>query len=139
MNSNTGRFTVLIASMLLSIPVSGQDVKSGEKLYEDFLCYSCHGYNGTSPRRPLVNDASGIMASESVFISFLRLRGDMNPDTATNSMPNYSQDALSDAQARDIYAYIKTLTDEPPEVADIPVMQQILDAARAKNPALKEE
>lgn len=139
MTSPAMKFALLAAAILLSIAANGQDVANGEKLYEDFLCYSCHGYNGAIPRRPLVNDASGIMASEVTFLAFLRLRGDMNPDTATNSMPNYSEAALSDAQARDIYAYIRTMKDDPPEVADNPVMQQILDAARAKKPAANKE
>lgn len=139
MTSLTMKFALLVVAMLLSVAAHGQDVAKGKKLYEDFLCYSCHGYNGAIPRRPLVNDTSGIMASEATFLAFLRLRGDMNPDTATNSMPNYSREALSDAQARDIYAYIKTMKDDPPEVADNPVMQLILDAARAKKPAANKE
>lgn len=129
----------MVVAILLSVVAGGQDASNGERLYEDFLCYSCHGYNGTSPRRPLANDVSGIMANESVFISFLRLRGDMNPDTATNTMPNYSAAALSDVQARDLYAYIKSLKDDPPEVADNELMQQILGAAKEKKPLADKE
>ena len=124
-----------VVFFLLCGAASGQDIDSGEKLYMDYLCYSCHGYNGATPRRPLTNGVSGIMVSEEVFLTFLRLRGDMNPDLATNTMPNYAESTLSDDQARDIYAYIKTFRDDPPEVADDPLMQQILDAAKAKNPA----
>jgi cytochrome c553 len=113
----------------------GQDAKSGAQLYKDYLCYSCHGYNGTSPIRPLTNDLSGIMSSEDLFLTFLRLRADVNPASATRAMPNYSEAALSEARARDIYAFIRTFKDDPPEVAEDPLMQQILDAAKARDPA----
>lgn len=114
-----------------------QDVEKGAQLYQDYLCYSCHGHNGTSPLRPLANDLSGILTNEDLFISYLRLRADVNPATATRAMPNYSEAALSDDKARDIYAFVKTFIENPPEVADDPLMQQILDAAKAREPSGK--
>ena len=111
----------------------GGDVEKGEQLFYDFACYACHGYNATM-RVPLVGNASGIMGSESVFLTYLRLRADQNPINPKNSMPNYSASTLSDEQALDIYAYIKSLKDDSPEVEDNPVMQQILDAAKARDP-----
>ncbi len=109
------------------------DVEEGKQLFYDFGCYSCHGYNATM-RVPLVGDASGIMSSEQVFLTYLRLRADQNPTNPKNAMPNYAASTLSDEQALDIYAYIKSLKDESPEVEDNPVMQQILDAAKARGP-----
>lgn len=109
------------------------DVEKGEQLYYNFACYSCHGYNATM-RTPLVGDASGIMSSEQVFLTYLRLRADQNPVNPKNAMPNYAASTLSDEQALDIYAYIKSVKDDPPEVEDNPVMQQILDAAKASGP-----
>jgi len=109
------------------------DVEKGEQLYYNFACYSCHGYNATM-RVPLVGDASGIMSSEQVFLTYLRLRADQNPVNPKNAMPNYAASTLSDEQALDIYAYIKSVKDDPPEVEDNPVMQQILDAAKASGP-----
>jgi cytochrome c553 len=123
--------------ILASNLAHAQDADNGAQLYKEYLCYSCHGYNGTSPIRPLANDLSGIMSSEDLFLTFLRLRSDVHSVTATRAMPNYSEAALSDDKARDIYAYVKTFIDEPPEVADDPLMQQILDAAKAKDPAGK--
>ena len=110
--------------------VSG-DVEEGGRLYYNFACYSCHGYNATM-RVPLVGDASGIMNSEQLFLSYLRLRADQNPVNPKNSMPNYAASTLSDEQALDIYAYIKSVKDDPPELADNPVMQEMLDAAKAR-------
>ncbi len=111
----------------------GGDVEKGEQLYYDFACYSCHGYNATM-RVPLVGDASGIMSSEQVFLTYLRLRADQNPINPKNAMPNYAASTLSDEQALDIYAYIKSVKDESPEIEDNPVMQEILEAAKARTP-----
>ena len=83
-------------------------------------------------RVPLVGDASGIMNSEQLFLTYLRLRADQNPVNPKNSMPNYAVSTLSDEQAVDIYAYLRSLNDDPPELADNPVMQEMLDAAKAR-------
>ena len=121
-------------TLILAQQVHAQDatgnVESGEQLYYDFACYSCHGYGGTG-RTPLLRETSGILSSESLFLTYLRLRADQNPINPTNSMPNYDASTLSDDQARDIYAYLVSLEDDPPALADNPVMQEILDAARA--------
>ena len=108
-------------------------IEKGEQLYYNFACYSCHGYNATM-RVPLVGNASGIMSSEQVFLTYLRLRADQNPTNPKNAMPNYAASTLSDEQALDIYAYIKSVKDESPEVEDNPVMQEILEAAKARTP-----
>jgi mono/diheme cytochrome c family protein len=107
------------------------DADTGKQLYYDFACYGCHGYNATM-RVPLVGDASGIMSNEPLFLNYLRLRADQNPTNPKNAMPNYSADTLSDKQARDIYAYIRSIDDDSPTVEDNPVMREILDAAKAR-------
>jgi len=125
-------FVIVLLQNAHAQDVNG-DAEEGKQLYYNFACYSCHGYNATM-RVPLIGDASGIMGSESVFLTYLRLRADQNPINPKNSMPNYSVSTLSDEQALDIYAYIKSLKDASPEVEDNPVMQEILDAARARSP-----
>lgn len=109
---------------------SGGDVRIGEKLYYDFGCYGCHGYNATM-RVPLAGDASAVMQDDALFLAYLRLRADQNPVNPKNTMPNYADRTLSDAQALDIYAYIRSVKDDPAEIADEPIMQKILDAAKA--------
>jgi len=108
-------------------PISG-DAEQGKQSYYDYGCFGCHGYNGIG-RHNLANDVSGIMFNEAVFLTYLRARADMNPLFPTQSMPNYSADSLSDEDAKDIYAYIRTFKDEPPAVKDIPALQGILDEA----------
>ena len=107
------------------------DAERGEQLFYSFSCYSCHGYGGTG-RTPLSSETSGILSSETLFLTYLRLRADQNPVNPNNSMPNYDASTLSDEQALDIYAYLVSLDDDPPAVADNPLMQEMLDAARAR-------
>ena len=123
---------VYVSLLMMSGAQAAGDVENGKTVYLEQGCYSCHGYNGTG-RRPLANDASGIMASEQVFLSYLRLRADVAPLSPSNNMPNYSVDVLSDTDAIDAYAYIKTFTDDPPEVDDIPAFQEIISSAEGDN------
>ena len=127
----------IFAAFVLFIGLSGQtyagDPDKGATVFYEHGCYSCHGYNGTG-RTPLANNVSGIMVNEEVFIRFLRQRADRNPILPDNSMPNFGVDALNDEQARDVYAYIKTLVDNPPEIEEIPTFVKILEAAKADGP-----
>ncbi len=107
------------------------DAENGEQLFYNFACYSCHGYGGTG-RTPLSRETSGILSSETLFLTYLRLRADQNPINPNNSMPNYGARTLSDEQALDIYAYLVSLNDDPPAVAENPAMQDMLDAAKAQ-------
>lgn len=108
-------------------PITG-DAEGGKQLYHDYGCFGCHGFSGIG-RQNLANDVSGIMFNETVFLTYLRARADMNPLFPTQSMPNYSADSLSDDDAKDIYAYIRTFKDDPPELEDIPALQGILEDA----------
>ena len=110
-------------------PVTG-DAVTGKKLYEAYSCYACHGYNGETGRA-FVGNWSGNLATESAFTAFLRGRANVAPVQPSTSMPNFSAATLSDAQAKDIYAYIRTFRSHAPANAeDIPVFNQILGAAR---------
>lgn len=110
-------------------PVTG-NAASGKKLYETYSCYACHGYNGETGRA-FVGNWSANLATESSFIAFLRGRANVAPVQPSTSMPNFSADTLSDAQAKDIYAHIRTFRSHAPaNVEDIPVFNQILGAAR---------
>ena len=116
---------------LLFTKVLSEDYSEGEKLYLSHGCYSCHGYNGTG-RYPLANDISGIMTSEELFTMFLRLRADLNPVSPSNSMPNYSKNVIDDSEAKQIYAYIKTFKDSPPQLEEIPIFKEMLDNSNRK-------
>lgn len=103
---------------------------NGKKLYEAYSCYACHGFNGETGARPFVPTRSANLASEASFMAFLRARANVAPVRPSTSMPNYSADTMSDGQAKDIYAYIRTFKSNAPPVDRIPVFKQILDAAQ---------
>jgi len=106
------------------------DAARGKRAYFDYACYACHGYGGIG-RRNIANRASGVLASEQVFLLYLRARGDQHPTQSTQTMPHYPASSLPDATARDIYAYILTLEDQPPALENIPALREILEAAEA--------
>jgi mono/diheme cytochrome c family protein len=113
----------------LTSPVTGSAVK-GRQLYYDHACYSCHGFNGETGARAFVPNWPANLATERSFIAFLRGRANVAPVQPSTSMPNYPAQSLGDAQAKDIYAYIRSFTSQQPPVDKIPAMTQILEAAR---------
>jgi len=141
MKKQMNRFTTIALSVVFLTATAGAqvafgpitgDAENGTQLYNDYGCFGCHGYNGIG-RQNLANDVSGIMFNETVFLSYLRARADQNPLFPTQSMPNYTETSLSDDDAKDIYAYIRTFKDEPPEVEDIPALKAILDGAEQQS------
>ena len=127
--------SIPLAIAVFATPIAAQDVEKGARVYQDYFCYACHGVNGTNLNVPLANDMSGMLLNESVFRTFLRQRADLNPANASRAMPNYDASVLNDQQVRDLYAYIKTLQDDPPEVADDNLMQEIIESAKAGKPS----
>ena len=127
--SASGQEAVRPRSQPPSSPVSG-NAASGKKLYEAYSCYACHGYNGETGRA-FVGNWTGNLATEASFIAFLRGRSNVAPAQPSTSMPNFSAATLTDAQVKDVYAYIRTFRSHAPASADdIPVFNQILGAAR---------
>ena len=43
--------------------------------------------------------------------------------------PNFPVEAVSDAEVRDIYAYVRTFKLDAPAIADVPTLRAILEAA----------
>ena len=109
-------------------PVTG-NAAAGKALYSTYGCYACHGYNGETGARPFVG-RWGNLATEQSFLTFLRGRANIAPLAPSTSMPSFSDTALSDKQAKDIYAYIRTFKSSAPELKDIPTLNTIVDAAK---------
>jgi mono/diheme cytochrome c family protein len=107
----------------------GGDAARGKLLYHDHGCYGCHGFNGETGARDLVATNSPIIADAETFITYLRLRADFAPLLPSTRMPNYPESALSDADARDIFAFIATFELNAPDVENVPALMTILDAA----------
>jgi mono/diheme cytochrome c family protein len=102
---------------------------NGKGLYFSYGCYACHGYNGETGARSFVG-RWGNLATEETFLRFLRGRANVAPLTPSTSMPNFGESSLSDKQAKDIYAYIRTFKSSAPDLKDIPVLNAIVDAAK---------
>jgi mono/diheme cytochrome c family protein len=109
-------------------PVSG-NATNGKQLYYSYACYTCHGYNGETGARPFVG-RWGNLATEQGFINFLRGRANVAPIIPSTSMPSFAEASLSDAQAKDIYAYIRSFKSSAPELKNIPTLNTILEAAK---------
>lgn len=109
-------------------PVTG-NAAAGKGFYFSYGCYACHGYNGETGARPFVG-RWGNLATEQGFITFLRGRANVAPITPSTSMPNFGENSLSDKQAKDIYAYIRTFKSSAPPLSDIPTLNAIVEAAK---------
>lgn len=109
-------------------PVTG-NAASGKALYSTYGCYACHGFNGETGARAFVG-RWGNLATEQGFLTFLRGRANVAPLAPSTSMPSFSDSSLSDKQAKDIYAYIRSFKSSAPELKDIPTLNAIVDAAK---------
>jgi mono/diheme cytochrome c family protein len=89
------------------------NAQSGKTLYEKYSCYACHGYDGHGGAGarlvPMRMNLPG-------FSAYLK-----NP----RQMPPYTEKVLSDAQAADLWAYIKSLP-ESPAASAIPLLSRII-------------
>ena len=108
-------------------PVTGS-AAAGKALYSTYGCYACHGFNGETGRAFV--GRWGNLATEQGFVTFLRGRANVAPLAPSTSMPSFAESALSDKQAKDIYAYIRTFKSSGPELKDIPTLNAIVEAAK---------
>ena len=123
-----GLLWALSAAAAETTSASG-DAANGKQLYYTHGCYGCHGYNGETGVRDLVATSSPLIADEVTFRMYLRLRADQAPVLPVTRMPNYPAEVLSDAQVRDIYAFVRALRLNAPAVKDVPTLRAILEAA----------
>jgi len=110
------------------------DAARGKELFYAHGCYGCHGFNGETGARDLVGTGSPIVSDEATFLLFLRLRADQAPELPSTSMPNFPVEALSDSEARDIFAFIRTLKLDAPAIEDVATLREILESAEASGP-----
>jgi mono/diheme cytochrome c family protein len=95
-------------------PPAAGDAAKGQSLYQADGCFQCHGGVGQGAR------ATGprLARTQLPFDAFLQqLR---HP---SNEMPPYETGVVSEAEARDIYAFVQGLPDAP-SAKDIPLLNQ---------------
>jgi mono/diheme cytochrome c family protein len=102
----------------------------GKQLYYDHGCYGCHGFNGETGRPRLAGKGIPILETPETFIAFLRSRADAMPLLPSTSMPSYPVTALTDSEARDIYAYVRTFVLNAPDPRRIVPLQTIIDSVK---------
>ena len=129
-NSATG--ALIAAALTFLTPAAGEtprtaDAARGKQLYLRHGCYGCHGFNGETGVRRLVG--SPILVQPETFIAYLRLRADQQPLVPSTRMPSFPASSLSDADALDIYAYVRSFVLHAPDPKGIAAFQAILDSA----------
>ena len=129
MHTTTKILALAAIASALAGAASAQDVAKGKSLFYNNTCYGCHGFNGQTGARNLVGTNSPILSSPETFILFLRGRANFAPMIPSTAMPTFPASAIGDAQARDIYAYIKTFKLDSPDVKDIPAYAAIQASA----------
>src|SRR5262245_18185985 len=95
-------------------PASG-NAQQGKELYLKYSCYACHGYDGHGGAGARIVP---LPLTVQRFTAFLR-----NP----RRMPPYTDNVLTDAQAADLFAYIKSLPASP-SADRIPLLKRMMDA-----------
>jgi mono/diheme cytochrome c family protein len=110
-----------LAASLLQTPspqaqasAASGNVQNGRTLYEKYSCYACHGYDGHGGPGTRLVPLRMTVASFTAYIK--------NP----RQMPPYTSKVLSDEQAADIWAYIKSIPESPPASA-IPLLSRIIN------------
>ena len=116
---------VLAAGVLVRTGGAAQsaagDAKRGAALFHADGCYECHGYQGegTGTERPQGLTGPKLAPSPLPYAAFIKqLR------TPRNVMPSYSANILSDADAADVYAYLRSIPAGPP-LATIKLLQSV--------------
>lgn len=94
---------------------TGDPVK-GKRIYLAVGCFECHGRAGQGGRFNYPTPAlAQIELPVESFIAYIR--------AAPNDMPAFSADVLSDRDAADIHAYLRSLPGRKP-VKDFPLLNQ---------------
>ncbi len=123
MNAFVMRLSVVAAAgtmaLLAALPARAQDAGdpvNGKRMFLADGCFLCHGRSGQGgamnyPAPPL----AGIELPVESFVAFLR--------EAPNDMPAYAVGVLSDKDAADIHAYLRTLPGRK-NPKDFPLLNQ---------------
>ena len=108
-------FALSLADIALAEEPAG-DAANGKRLYLADGCFECHGRAGQGGRFNYPTPAlAQIALPVDSFIAFLR--------EAPNDMPSFSAEVLSDKDAADIHAFLRSLPG-PKSPKDFPLLNQ---------------
>lgn len=114
------------ACLLLSLAATSTlaaegDAQRGGELFTRYGCYQCHQYSGAGYQgAPGGATLTPLRFPADAFIAYLR-----NPPQA-NRMPPYTEQVLSEQEARDIHAFIAALP-QPRPVGEIDLLREIAE------------
>jgi mono/diheme cytochrome c family protein len=91
------------------------DAQQGKELYLSYSCYACHGYDGHGGAGARLVPLPLTLTR---FTAFVR---------SPRRMPPYTEKVLTDAQAANLFAYIKSLPASP-SADQIPLLKRIIEA-----------
>ena len=103
------------------VPARAEDMPSGDpvngkRVYLADGCFECHGRAGQGGAYTYATPAlAQIELPVEAFIAFLR--------EAPNDMPSFSADVLSDKDAADVHAFLRSLAGRKP-VKDFPLLNR---------------
>jgi mono/diheme cytochrome c family protein len=95
-------------------PAAAANAENGKRLFNRDGCWECHGYAGQGGRDGARLAETALSAAQ--FTRYIR--------RPSGAMPAYIDKVLSDAEAADIWAYVKTLTG-PKAAKDVPLLMEL--------------
>src|SRR5438105_3617250 len=103
-------FVAVSGSAQTPAPANAQN---GKVLYAKYSCYACHGYDGHGGAGARLVPLAMTVTRFTAYVH--------NP----RRMPPYTDKVLSDGQAADLFAYIKSLPASP-SADQIPLLKRIM-------------
>lgn len=116
------RMAAALALILIALPASAQpakpppagDAARGKQIFNADGCYECHGYAGQGSR------SSGPRLAR-IELDFDAFKTELRQPS--NEMPPYAKSVVSDRDAADIYAFLRSLP-APPAASSIPMLSR---------------
>ena len=104
---------VLLLALLAAQQTPAGNAENGKTLFAKIGCYQCHGREGqgSTATGPRLNQNPITYAR---FVSYIR--------KPSGEMPPYTAKVVSEQQAADIYAFLRSLP-KPPAVESIPLLK----------------
>jgi hypothetical protein len=106
------------AAVAQDLPAATGDKERGKAYFQTYKCYACHGYSGQTGVRRLVP----MRFPQEAFIGFVR-------NSPIPDMPAYRD--VPTAKLADLYAYIRSIPADAPEVSKVPLLEEIRARAQA--------
>jgi hypothetical protein len=106
------------AAVAQDFPAPTGDKERGRGYFLSYKCYACHGYTGQTGLRRLVP----MRFPQEAFIGYVQ-------NSPVPDMPAYRD--VPPAKLADLYAYIRSIPADAPDVSKVPLLEEIRARAQA--------